>query len=71
MFKTEEEAKAFNIEGRLVGDVHQNSDGKWATHFSPVGELASLSAQRAAEYYKLRVKLSADYVVGHNWAECH
>ncbi len=71
VFNTKEEAENFSIDGRLLGDIHENSEGKFTTHFSPVGELASQSCQRAAEYYKLNVKLAADYVVGTNWATCH
>lgn len=71
VFDTEDAAKEFAIEGRLLGGVHEKSNGKWVTHFSPVGELASKACQQAAEYYNLRVKLAADYDVGSNWAECH
>lgn len=71
VFDTEEEATTFSIEGRLLADVHQNSEGKWVTHFSPVGELASQSCQKAAEYYNMRVKLAADYIVGSSWKACH
>ena len=71
LFDTKEESDKFSIEGRLLSGVHETSEGKWHRFFSPVGELASQSCQKAAEYYKLNVKLAADYDVGNNWAECH
>lgn len=69
-FESKEEAEDFSIENRIISGVHERN-GKFICGFSPVGELASLACKKASDYYNLNVELSADYDIGHNWAECH
>lgn len=69
-FVSEEAAKAFKEEGKIWSDVIHNERGYFKA-YCRAGELAALSVKQAGEYYKLKVPLSAGYIVGRNWAECH
>ena len=69
-FDTEEDCENFSVEGKLLSDPYRVGD-KWVRHYSVVGELASVCAGKAAQYYNLNVDLAADYIVGENWKVCH
>jgi len=70
-FETEDERIAFvNMLDKPIGD-NTMFEGKPAIFYSRVGELAKQAAKQASEYYKLRVSLDADYIIGKDWAECH
>lgn len=71
VFEDEFSCKNFKIDGKILGDPYKNKDGKWVRHYSIVGELASLYAEKAAKYYGMDVGLAADYIVGDNWKVCH
>ena len=71
MFETEEEAKNFKIEGKHLGDLQEAPDGRFFRAYCISGQSASDSLTEASEFYKLRVKLTAGYMIGRNWAECH
>lgn len=71
MFETEEEAKAFKANSELVwSDVGHSERGYYVGHCR-AGELAVEAVREAGEYYKLNVELTAGYILGRNWAECH
>jgi hypothetical protein len=70
-FKTEEECKAFKSDdGKVWSDPVHNDKG-WFRGYCRAGELAVQSVVEAGRYYKLNVDLSAGYMLGRNWAECH
>lgn len=72
MFDTEDEAKAFKRteEGSKWSDVG-HSDKGWYVGYCRAGELAVEAVKEAGEYYKLNVELTAGYILGRNWKECH
>lgn len=39
--------------------------------YARAGELASICAKKAGEFYGLNVEMGADYALGANWAACH
>lgn len=73
--KTEAEAKALKKEleettGKVWSDV-QHTDKMYYFGYNRSGELAIEAVVEAGKYYKLNVDLSAGYMLGRNWAECH
>lgn len=71
MFSTEKEAKEFSEEGRIWSDVGHAKDGRFFRSWCRAGELAAESVKEAGQYYKLNVELTAGYVVGSGWDNCH
>lgn len=70
-FATENECKTFISEdGKIWSEPVHNESGWWRG-YCRAGELASIAVRMSGEYYNLNVKLSADYALGRNWAECH
>jgi hypothetical protein len=70
-FDTEDEAKNFvDPEGKVWSVVLQSDKG-WFRAYSVVGELATKAVRLSGQYYNMNVDLSADYIVGRNWAEAH
>lgn len=70
-FADEAEAKAFKSEdGKHWSDVIHNDKGYFRA-YSRAGELAASSVAEAGRYYNLNVPLSAGYIIGRNWSECH
>lgn len=69
-FDTKEEAEAFEIEGKVLSNVHEK-DGKFTRGWSIIGQTFAEKMFEAGEYYNFRVPLAADYDIGTNWAECH
>ena len=69
-FDTEDEAKAFEIEGKILSNVHER-DGKFVRGWSEVGQTFAETMAEAGEYYNFRVPLAADYDIGSNWSETH
>jgi hypothetical protein len=69
-FDTEDEAKAFEIEGKILSNVHER-DGKFVRGWSEVGQTFAETMAEAGEYYNFRVPLAADYDIGTNWSETH
>lgn len=75
-FETVEEANAFRdadraATGRIWSEAHESPKGGWFVAYSLPGQLVVESVAEVTAYYKLKVPLSADYVVGRNWADCH
>jgi len=72
MFATEQEAKAFKeSETKIWSDVKPNPKGGFYVAYCRAGELAAQAVKEAGEYYKLNVELTAGYMLGLNWAQCH
>lgn len=73
MFASEDAAKEFKRNETKVWSDIKYSDKlqKWYVAYSLVGELAARSVKEAGEYYNLNVDLTAGYVVGQSWADCH
>lgn len=69
-FDTKEEANAFEIEGKVLSNVHEK-DGKFTRGWSIIGQTFAETMREAGEYYNFRVALSADYDIGDSWASCH
>jgi len=69
-FNTEEEAKAFKLEGKRLGNVTHVND-KWWVSYSKVGEMVMDAAKETSDYYKMNVTLGMDYVIAKNWAGAH
>ena len=71
-FPTTEEAQSFKDEQSEVwSDIKPNPKGGFFVAYCRAGELASEAVREAGEYYKLNVPLTAGYILGRNWAECH
>lgn len=75
-FQTQEECKAFREEqrektGMIWSEEHEAPKGGWFVGYSKPGELVVKAVQQTTEFYKLKVPLSADYVVGTGWHDCH
>lgn len=69
-FNTKEEAEAFEIEGKVLSNVHERN-GKFVRGWSAIGQTFAETMKEAGEYYNFRVTLAADYDIGQNWRECH
>lgn len=70
-FMDEAEAKAFVCpEDKKWSEIIHNDKGYFRA-YNRAGELATIAVREAGEYYKLNVELTAGYIVGRNWAECH
>jgi len=71
MFDTEKEAKEFSEDGKVWSDVGHAKDGRFFRSWCRAGELAAESVKEAGQYYKLNVELTAGYVIGSGWDNCH
>lgn len=72
MFETKEEAQEFkDSQKEIWSDIAKSPKGGYYVAYTRAGELASEAVVEAGRYYKLNVDLSAGYVIGRNWAECH
>lgn len=70
LFHTEEEAKAFKAVNPAWSEIGHSGKGYYVG-WCRAGELVKEAVREASQYYKLNVTLSADYILGRNWAECH
>lgn len=71
-FETEEEAKRFKEEQKEIwSDIKPSPKGGFYVAYCRAGELAALAVKEAGEYYKLNVELTAGYMLGRNWRDCH
>lgn len=61
------EFKAANSGWSEIG----HSDKGYYIGYCEAGRLIQEAVKETSEYYKLNVSLSADYILGRNWAECH
>lgn len=72
IFKTKEDAQSFKESQDVVwSDIKEAPKGGYFTAYCRAGELAVQAVREAGEYYRLNVDLTAGYIVGRNWAECH
>ena len=72
MFATEEEAINFKkSEDKIWSDVKPSPKGGFYVAYSRAGELAAQAVKEAGEYYNLNVELTAGYMLGRHWAQCH
>ena len=76
MFSTKEEVNAFRKEqyesqGLIWAEAHESPKGGWFTAYSLPGQLVVEAVKETTEFYKLNCPLSADYVLGTSWANCH
>ena len=75
-FATKEECQQFRKEqrtatGMIWSEEHESPKGGWFVAYSKPGELVVKAVEETTQYYKLKVPLSADYVVGTGWDNCH
>jgi hypothetical protein len=71
-FATEEEAKNFKeSENKIWSDIKPAKNGGFYVAYCRAGELAIESVVEAGRYYNLNVDLSAGYMLGRNWRDCH
>ncbi len=71
-FETEEEAKEFKqSQTEIWSDIKPSPKGGYFVAYCRAGELAALSVKEAGEYYNLNVELTAGYMLGRNWKDCH
>ena len=76
MFNTKEEVDEFRKEqfvehGLIWAEAHESPKGGWFTAYSLPGQLIVEAVKETTEFYKLNCPLSADYVLGTSWANCH
>lgn len=72
MFATEEEAAEFKSTQDIIwSDIKPSPKGGFYVAYSLAGELAAKAVKQAGEYYNLNVDLTAGYMLGYNWADCH
>lgn len=72
MFSSSEEAQAFKDTQEVTwSDIKESPKGGYFVAYCRAGELATQSVKEAGEYYKLNVELTAGYILGRNWKECH
>lgn len=57
--------------GIICSDISHSPRGGYYFCYSVAGEIASKAVAKAGEHFKLNVPLTAGYVIGRNWAECH
>lgn len=75
-FSSKEECDAFRVEqrekcGMIWAESHESPKGGWFTGYSLPGQLVVEAVEETSKFFKLNVPLSADYVLGQNWAQCH
>ena len=69
-FKDEAECKAFKDEDKVWSDPVHNDKG-WFRGYCRAGELATIAVREAGKHYKLNIELSAGYMLGTSWGDCH
>jgi DNA polymerase I-like protein with 3'-5' exonuclease and polymerase domains len=70
VFAAEEDAKLFKRDNPGWSEIG-HSDKGFYIGWCKVGELIQQAVKETSRYYKLNVDLSADYILGRNWGECH
>lgn len=67
MIKIKEEVQA---NGSVWSDISKSDKG-WYIAWCRAGELAAKAVKDSGDYYGLNVELTAGYIIGRSWAECH
>ncbi|QIQ63808.1 putative DNA polymerase [Pseudomonas phage vB_PaeM_VL12] len=57
--------------GQIWSDIGESPKGGWFVGYSRAGETAIEAVKAAGEHFKLRVDLSAGYMLGTTWGTCH
>ena len=74
-FATKEECNQFKetelANGKIWSDIKEAKNGGFFVAYSRAGELASQAVHQAGRDYGLNVDLTAGYVLGRNWKDCH
>lgn len=76
VFKSKEDCESFKeneekATGVAWGDVMEGKNNTYFTSYSLAGQLASEAVKETGEYYGLNVELTAGYMFGYNWKDCH
>ena len=72
MFQTEQEAQGFKDgESKVWSDIGHAKDGRYFVAYTLAGELAAQAVTEAGEWFGLEVPLTAGYILGQNWGNCH
>lgn len=72
VFDSKEEAEEFKASAtKIWSDVQKGKNDKFFVAYCRAGELASEAVRLSGEYYNLNVPLTAGYMLGRNWADCH
>ena len=66
-WKTQEETTT----GKIWSDISKSPKGGFFVAYTRCGELAIEAVVEAGKHYKLNVDLSAGYIIGTNWGNCH
>ena len=74
-FSTKEECEKFKQSeleaGKIWSDIKEAKQGGFFVAYSRAGELAAMAVTQAGRDYNLNVDLTAGYVLGRNWRDCH
>jgi len=75
LFKTKEKAEKWKAKkeaktGKVWSDVGESSKGFYIG-YCRAGELSVMAVKLSGEYYNLNVELTAGYMLGNSWANCH
>jgi hypothetical protein len=71
-FDTEDEARAFKIEGKVLSEpAHFPKSEKYWKFYSRTGEILQQSVELASEQLGLPFKLTGEYALGLSWADTH
>jgi DNA polymerase I-like protein with 3'-5' exonuclease and polymerase domains len=60
----------FKSNSKIWSDIVANDKCVFVA-YSKAGQLAAEAVQRTGDYYKLNIELTAGYIIGRDWAECH
>lgn len=75
MFKTKEECIEFKNKeleaSKIWSDVKESAKGGWYVGYTLAGQLAAQAVQGSGDYYKMKIDLTAGYMLEYNWAGCH
>lgn len=65
------EKDKLEADGSIWSDIKESPKGGWFIAHSLAGELAAKAVKMAGEYYNLNVSLTAGYMIGLDWKDCH
>jgi hypothetical protein len=72
MFDTEDDAQVFkNAQSDIWSDIGHSKGDRYFVAYTQAGELAAQAVKEAGEHFGLEVELTAGYVIGQNWGNCH
>ncbi len=72
VFDTKEEAEEYSSnDSKMWSEPIIGKGGKYVIGWSRASELISEAVDMTTECFKLNVPLSADYIIGRSWKDCH